>query len=44
MLSNTTGEFSFVDALGTNPQSIYVPITRLIKSILRFPIDESGIA
>lgn len=37
-----TGNFSFVDSVGTNPQAIYVPIARLIKSTLRFPIDESG--
>ena len=41
-LSKMTGNFSFVDSVGTNPQAIYVPIARLIKSTLRFPIDESG--
>jgi hypothetical protein len=34
-----TGDFRFVDAAGTNPQCIYIPIVRLIKSTLRFPID-----
>jgi hypothetical protein len=38
-LNKMTGEFSFVDGVGTNPQSIYIPIVRLIKSTLRFPID-----
>jgi hypothetical protein len=38
-LNKMTGEFSFVDGVGTNPPSIYIPIVRLIKSTLRFPID-----
>jgi hypothetical protein len=39
-LNKMTGDFSFVDNVGINPQSIYIPIARLIKSTLRFPIDE----
>jgi hypothetical protein len=38
-LNKTTGEFNFVDGVGTNPQSIYIPIVRLRKSTFRFPID-----
>jgi hypothetical protein len=38
-LNKMTGDFSFVDGVGANPQCIYIPIARLIKSILRFPID-----
>ena len=40
-LNKMTGDFVFVDAVGTNPQCIYIPIVRLIKSTLRFPIDTS---
>ena len=40
-LNKMTGAFVFVDAVGTNPQCIYIPIVRLIKSTLRFPIDPS---
>ena len=36
-----TTDFGFVDAVGTKPQCIYIPIVRLIKSTLRFPIDTS---
>ncbi|MGC2669020.1 MAG: hypothetical protein WA220_07550 [Candidatus Nitrosopolaris sp.] len=41
-LDKMTGEFSFVNGVGTNPHSIYIPIVRLIKSTLRFPIDALG--
>ena len=41
-LNKMTGDFVFVDAVGTNHQCIYIPIVRLIKSTLRFPIDTSG--
>jgi len=37
-----TGEFNFLNGVGTNPHSIYIPIVRLIKSTLRFPIDALG--
>ena len=38
-LNKMTGEFIFADSVGSNPQSIYVPVVRLIKSTLMFPID-----
>ncbi len=38
-LNKMTGEFIFVDSVGSNPQSIYVPVVRLVKSTLMFPID-----
>jgi hypothetical protein len=39
-LNKMTGDFDFVDNVGSNTQSIYVPIVRLIKSTLRFPIGQ----
>ena len=39
-LNKMTGDFSFVEGVGNNPQSIYIPIARLIKSTLRFPMNE----
>ena len=39
-LNKMTGDFEFVDNIGNNTQSIYVPIVRLIKSTLRFPIGQ----
>jgi len=41
-LDKMTGEFNFVNGVGTNPHSIYIPIVRLIKSTLRFPIGALG--
>ena len=38
-LNKLTGEFEFVEEIGSNPQSIYIPIINLNKSSLRFPID-----
>ncbi len=38
-LNKMTGDFNFVDGVGSNPQSIYVPVVRLIKSTLMFPVD-----
>ena len=35
-LKRFTGEFSFVDSIGTDAQSIYVPILELESSTLRF--------
>ena len=35
-----TGDFNFIDTIGNNTQSIYIPIVKLIKSTLRFPIDD----
>ena len=42
-LNKMAGDFSFVDNVGINPQSIYIPIAKLTKSTLRFPIDGSGL-
>jgi hypothetical protein len=39
-LNKMTGDFDFVDNIGNNTQSIYVPIVRLIKSTLRFPVGQ----
>jgi hypothetical protein len=39
-LNKMTGDFEFVDNIGNNTQSIYVPIVRLIKSTLRFPVGQ----
>ncbi len=41
-LDKMTGEFNFVNGVGTNPHSIYIPIVRLIKSTLRFPVGALG--
>ena len=41
-LNKMTADFRFVDAVGANPQCIYIPIVRLIRSTLRFPIDTSN--
>jgi len=38
-LNKMTGDFNFVDSIGSNPQSIYIPIVKLVKSTLVFPID-----
>jgi hypothetical protein len=37
-LKRLSGEFAFVDSIGTNAQSIYVPILHLEKSTLAFPV------
>jgi hypothetical protein len=36
-LKRFTGEFIFVESIGTDAQSIYVPILELESSTLRFP-------
>jgi hypothetical protein len=36
-LKRFTGEFSFVDGIGSDAQSIYVPILELETSTLKFP-------
>jgi hypothetical protein len=36
-LKRLTGEYSFVDSIGTDAQSLYVPILKLEKSTLSFP-------
>jgi hypothetical protein len=38
-LNKMTGDFNYVKAIGSNPQSIYIPIIRLVKSTLKFPIE-----
>jgi len=37
-LKRLTGEFVFVDRIGTDTQSLYIPILELQKSTFRFPI------
>jgi len=37
-LNKLTGEFEFADNIGSNPQSIYIPIINLNRSSLTFPI------
>jgi hypothetical protein len=41
-LHKMNGDFNFVNAVGTNPHAVYIPIVRLIKSTLRFPVDALG--
>jgi hypothetical protein len=36
-LNRLTGEFNLVDGLGTDAQSLYIPILELKKSSLHFP-------
>ncbi|MGZ5470904.1 MAG: hypothetical protein ACXWE0_04460 [Nitrososphaeraceae archaeon] len=39
-LNKMTGDFKFVDNFSSsNNQSLYIPIVKLVKSTLRFPID-----
>jgi hypothetical protein len=38
-LNKMTADFKFVDNIGNNAQSIYIPIVNLVKSTLMFPID-----
>ena len=38
-LNKMTADFNFVDNIGNNTQSIYIPIVKLVKSTLMFPID-----
>ncbi len=38
-INKMNGNYNFVDGVGTNPQSIYIPIIKLVKSTLMFPID-----
>jgi hypothetical protein len=38
-LNKMTGDFNFINNIGSNTQSIYIPIIKLIKSTLRFPIE-----
>ena len=38
-LNKLTGEFKFVENIGSSSNSIYIPIINLNKSSLRFPIS-----
>ena len=39
-LNKMTGDFKFVDNISSsNNQSLYIPIVKLVKSTLRFPIE-----
>ena len=38
-LNKMTGDFTFINHIGSNTQSIYIPIVKLVKSTLRFPIE-----
>src|SRR5919112_683862 len=38
-INKMTSDFKFVEKIGHNPQSIYIPIVKLVKSTLVFPID-----
>lgn len=37
-LKRLSGEFSFIDTIGTDAQSLYVPILGLEKATLAFPV------
>ena len=37
-LNKMLTDFRFVDAIGANPQCVYIPIVRLNRCILRFQI------
>jgi hypothetical protein len=41
-LKRLTGKFNFIDSLGTDAQSIYIPILQLENSTLRFPAFDSA--
>jgi hypothetical protein len=41
-LKRLTGKFSFIDSIGTDAQSIYIPILELEQSTLRFPAFDSS--
>ncbi len=36
-LKRLTGEFAYVDSLGRDPQSLYIPVLNLEQSTLDFP-------
>ena len=38
-LNKMTGDFNYVKGIGSNPQSIYIPIIKLVKSTLKLPIE-----
>ena len=37
-LRRLTGEFQFAERIGTDTQSLYIPIVKLEKSTLKFPL------
>jgi hypothetical protein len=37
-LKRLSGEFSYIDAIGSDAQSLYVPLLHLEKSTLSFPV------
>jgi hypothetical protein len=37
-LKRLTGQFSFADSIGTDTQSLYIPILELEESTLKFPV------
>jgi hypothetical protein len=37
-LKRLTGQFSFVDSIGNDTQSLYIPILELEESTLKFPV------
>jgi hypothetical protein len=37
-LKRLTGQFSFADNIGTDTQSLYIPILELEESTLKFPV------
>jgi hypothetical protein len=37
-LRRLTGEFQFAERIGTDTQSLYIPIVKLEKSTLKFPV------
>ena len=39
-LKRLSGEYSFIDTLGTDAQSLYVPVLFLEKTTLDFPFNE----
>jgi hypothetical protein len=38
-LNKLTGEFEFIENIGSNSHSIYIPIVGLTRSTLRFPME-----
>ena len=38
-LNKMRGDFNYVRGIGSNPQSLYIPIIKLVKSTLKFPIE-----
>jgi hypothetical protein len=38
-LNKMTSDYKFVEVIGKNPHSIYIPIVTLVKSTLMFPLD-----